>query len=161
MSDCRPAPTAPRVRLFSEELGVVLQVRAAQLEAVRTILARNGLGDLTHALGAPTREMRVRIEAATGRIDEKWEDLRRAWSETSFRMRELRDEPGCAREEFAAACDSGAPGLNVALTFDPERRHLGALHRQITAEGGGAARAGREQPGGNGRGAGARGLRVA
>ena len=34
-------------------------------------------------------------------------------------MRELRDEPGCAREEFAAACDTGAPGLNVALTFDP------------------------------------------
>jgi phosphoribosylformylglycinamidine synthase len=105
--------------LFSEELGVVLQVRAAQREAVKAILARNGLGDLTHVLGAPTREMRVRIEAATGRVDEKWEDLRRAWSETSFRMRELRDEPGCAREEFAAACDAGAPGLNVALTFDP------------------------------------------
>jgi phosphoribosylformylglycinamidine synthase len=63
--------------------------------------------------------MRVRIEAATGRIDESWEELRRAWSETSFRMRELRDEPRCAREEFEAACDSGAPGLNVALTFDP------------------------------------------
>jgi phosphoribosylformylglycinamidine synthase len=105
--------------LFSEELGVVLQVRAAQLEAVKTVLARNGLDGLSHVLGAPTREMRVRIEAATGRVDEKWEDLRRAWSETSFRMRELRDEPGCAREEFAAACDSGAPGLNVALTFDP------------------------------------------
>jgi phosphoribosylformylglycinamidine synthase len=60
------------------------------------------------------------MEAATGRIDESWEDLRRAWSETSFRMREMRDEPACAREEFAAACDPGAPGLNVALTFDPD-----------------------------------------
>jgi len=105
--------------LFSEELGVVLQVRAAQLEAARAILKEHGLADLTHVLGAPTRDMRVRIEAATGRVDETWEDLRRAWSETSYRMRELRDEPGCAREEFAAACDSGAPGLNVALTFDP------------------------------------------
>ena len=75
--------------------------------------------ELTHAIGVPTRAMRIRIEAATGRIDESWEDLRRAWSETSFRMRELRDEPGCAREEFVAACDTGAPGLNVALTFDP------------------------------------------
>jgi phosphoribosylformylglycinamidine synthase len=105
--------------LFSEELGVVLQVKAAQLEAVRAVFTRHGLAELTHAIGAPTREMRVRIEAATGRIDESWEDLRRAWSETSFRMRELRDEPGCAREEFAAACDTGSPGLNVALTFDP------------------------------------------
>jgi len=105
--------------LFSEELGVVLQVRAAQLSAAKAVFEKHGLGELTHELGTPTREMRVRIEAATGRIDEKWEDLRKAWSETSYRMRELRDEPGCAREEFAAACDTGAPGLNVALTFDP------------------------------------------
>jgi len=105
--------------LFSEELGVVLQVRAAQADAARAVLESHGLGELTHAIGSPTREMRVRIEAATGRIDETWQDLRRAWSETSFRMRELRDEPRCAREEFEAACDTGAPGLNVALTFDP------------------------------------------
>jgi len=87
--------------------------------AVQSVFVRHGLDGLTHALGGPTRQMRVRIEAATGRVDESWEDLRRAWSETSYRMRELRDEPGCAREEFAAACDTGAPGLNVALTFDP------------------------------------------
>jgi phosphoribosylformylglycinamidine synthase len=105
--------------LFSEELGVVLQVKAAQLAVARGVLGKHGLGELTHDLGSPTREMRVRIEAATGRIDESWQDLRRAWSETSYRMRELRDEPGCAREEFAAAYDTGAPGLNVALTFDP------------------------------------------
>jgi len=105
--------------LYSEELGVVLQVKAASVEAVKAVFEKHGLGALTHVLGAPTREMRVRIEAATGRVDETWEDLRRAWSETSYRMRELRDEPGCAREEFAAACDTGAPGLNVALTFDP------------------------------------------
>jgi phosphoribosylformylglycinamidine synthase len=105
--------------LFSEEPGVVLQVKAAQLGDARAILDARGLADVTHVLGSPTREMRVRIEAATGRVDEAWEDLRRAWSETSYRMRELRDEPGCAREEFAAACDTGAPGLNVALTFDP------------------------------------------
>jgi len=105
--------------LFSEELGVVLQVKAASVAAARAVLGKQGLGELTHLLGTPTRDMRVRIEAATGRVDETWEDLRRAWSETSYRMRELRDEPGCAREEFAAACDTGAPGLNVALTFDP------------------------------------------
>jgi phosphoribosylformylglycinamidine synthase len=63
--------------------------------------------------------MRVSVQAGDARIAESWEDLRRAWSETSWRMRERRDEPSCAREEFAAACDTGAPGLNVALTFDP------------------------------------------
>ena len=105
--------------LFAEELGVVLQVKAGHVAAVQSVFVRHGLGAMTHALGSPTRDLRVRIEAAGARIDESWEDLRRAWSETSYRMRELRDEPSCAREEFAAACDPGAPGLNVALTFDP------------------------------------------
>jgi phosphoribosylformylglycinamidine synthase len=105
--------------LYSEELGVVLQVKASHAAEVQSVLVRHGLGELTHALGTTTREMRVRIEAATGRVEESWEDLRRAWSETSCRMREMRDEPACAREEFSAACDSGAPGLNVALTFNP------------------------------------------
>jgi phosphoribosylformylglycinamidine synthase len=114
--------------LFSEELGVVLQVKAADAHAVHSILVRHGLGELTHALGAATRALRVRIAAGDARIDESWEDLRRAWSETSFRLREMRDEPGCAREEFAAACDPGAPGLNVALTFDPDEDIAAPFH---------------------------------
>jgi phosphoribosylformylglycinamidine synthase len=106
--------------LFAEELGVVLQVKSENAADVQAILARHGLGAHTHAVGAPTRDMRVRIESQGVRLDERWEDLRRAWSETSYRMRERRDEPNCAREEFAAACDTGAPGLHVALTFDPD-----------------------------------------
>jgi len=104
---------------FSEELGVVLQVKAEHAAAAQSILVRHGLGAMTHVLGTATRELRIRINAEGGHFDESWQDLRRAWSETSYRMRELRDEPGCAREEFAAACDPGAPGLNVALTFNP------------------------------------------
>jgi phosphoribosylformylglycinamidine synthase len=106
--------------LFSEELGVVLQARAEHAAALHSIFVRHGLGHCTHAIGTATRDMRVVIEAAGSSLDESWEDLRRAWSEVSFRMRELRDEPGCAREEFSAACDIGAPGINVALTFDPD-----------------------------------------
>jgi phosphoribosylformylglycinamidine synthase len=105
--------------LFSEELGVVVQVKNEHAATAHSIFVRHGLGEHTHAVGSATREMRVRIEAGGKHLDESWEDLRRAWSEVSFRMREMRDEPECAREEFAAACDTGAPGLNVALTFDP------------------------------------------
>jgi phosphoribosylformylglycinamidine synthase len=106
--------------LFSEELGVVLQCKGEHAAALHSIFARHGLGGHTHAIGSATRGLRVIVEAAGQRIDESWEDLRRAWSEVSFRMRELRDEPGCAREEYAAVCDTGAPGINVALTFDPD-----------------------------------------
>jgi phosphoribosylformylglycinamidine synthase len=106
--------------LFSEELGVVLQVREADAVHAQSVLVRHGLGAMTHAIGSPIRELQVRIATADWRFDEAWVDLRHAWSETSFRMRELRDDPECAREEFAHVLDVHDRGLNVALTFDPE-----------------------------------------
>jgi phosphoribosylformylglycinamidine synthase len=108
-------------QFFSEELGVVLQVRAADVAAVRDTFARHGLGDeVVLALGTPdAREQRIRIRAGAQQFDESWEDLRRAWSETSWLMRSLRDDPACAREEFEAATSWTTPPLQVALSFDP------------------------------------------
>jgi phosphoribosylformylglycinamidine synthase len=37
----------------------------------------------------------------------------------SFRIQELRDNPDCAREEFARLADAADPGLHAALTYDP------------------------------------------
>ncbi len=105
--------------LFTEELGAVLQVREADAAHVQSVLVRHGLGAITHAIGSPTRDMRVRIVCGEWRCDESWVDLRRAWSETSFRMRELRDDPMCAQEEFAHTLDVHDRGLQVALTYDP------------------------------------------
>jgi phosphoribosylformylglycinamidine synthase len=95
--------------LFSEELGVVLQVKARSLASCKSCSADTGSASSRTTRRAHARDARAH-RGGHGRVDESWEDLRRAWSETSFRMRELRDEPGCAREEFAAACDTGAPG---------------------------------------------------
>ncbi len=106
--------------LFSEELGVVMQIASADLDAVLAVFQQHGLREYTHVLGQATRAMRVRIAVGDFLMDEAWGDLRAAWSETSFRMRELRDDPVCAREEFASTCDVNEPGLLVALTFDPE-----------------------------------------
>ena len=74
--------------------------------------------------------MRVRIAGRRRRAStRRWDDLRRAWSETSYRMRELRDDPGCAREEFAAACDTGAPGPQRRADLRSERGRRRALRR--------------------------------
>jgi phosphoribosylformylglycinamidine synthase len=105
--------------LFSEELGAVLQIRAADVGAVRGILRRHGIDAAAGVIGAVTNGERIKIRAA-GRIvlEESRIDLRRTWSETSFRMMELRDNPQCAREQFASITESDDPGLNVRLTFD-------------------------------------------
>jgi len=46
--------------------------------------------------------------------------LRRCWSETTYRMQALRDNPVCAREEYDNGLDETDPGLRFRLTFDPE-----------------------------------------
>ncbi len=45
--------------------------------------------------------------------------LHRRWSEVSFRMQELRDNPDCARQEYSRLEDLGDPGLHASLSFDP------------------------------------------
>ncbi len=107
--------------LYSEELGAVLQVRTADAHAVRQVLERHGLARFASAIGRVTDADRVVVRAAGKTVlDETRTALRRAWSETSFRMVELRDNPECAREQFAAAVDPGDPGLNVRLPFQPQ-----------------------------------------
>ena len=44
-------------------------------------------------------------------------DLKRKWSELTYRMQAMRDDPDCAREAYEAGLDHRDPGLNVELTF--------------------------------------------
>jgi phosphoribosylformylglycinamidine synthase len=118
----RAGPAAdPVAALFSEELGAVLQVRDRDLAAVLAILARHGLATACRALGRPAAHGRVSISIeGAPYFDESLTELHRAWSETSFRMRELRDDPACAREEYAALALQDDPGLRATLSFDPD-----------------------------------------
>jgi phosphoribosylformylglycinamidine synthase len=107
-------------QLFAEEPGVVVQILAGDEPAFLEILARHGLGAAALYVGAPVSELRVQVRIGAVELDEGWADLRRAWSETSWRMRRLRDDPQCADEEFAGHTAESDPGLSVDLSFDPE-----------------------------------------
>jgi phosphoribosylformylglycinamidine synthase len=115
-----PAARGPAAaQLFSEEPGVVVQLLASDEARFREILARHGLESAALKVGAPRSEPRVRVTVGTALLDEAWADLKRAWSETSWRLRRLRDDPQCADEEFAAHSAEADPGLSVDLKFDP------------------------------------------
>jgi phosphoribosylformylglycinamidine synthase len=116
-----PAARGPALaQLFSEEPGVVVQVMAGYEPLLLQILERHGLGAAALYLGAPVADLRVQMRIGAVHFDESWVELKRAWSETSWRMRRLRDDPQCADEEFAALTAAEDPGLSVALGFDPE-----------------------------------------
>ena len=105
-------------QLFAEEPGAVLQIRRENRSAVLDCLSAHDLGDCVHMIGVPTPTLRVRIRVGEALFDESWSELRRAWSETSYHMRRLRDDPQCAEEELAALLDEGDPGLSQQLSFD-------------------------------------------
>jgi len=105
--------------LFAEELGAVVQVRDESLANVVRVFERHGLAAETRAIGTVNEVDRVRVRA-NGKVvlDETRSALRAAWSETTYRLVELRDHPQCAQEQYETACDPQDPGLNVKLTFD-------------------------------------------
>ncbi len=45
-------------------------------------------------------------------------ELQRAWSEVSWRIARLRDNPACADAEYDALLDAADPGMQPVLTFD-------------------------------------------
>jgi phosphoribosylformylglycinamidine synthase len=104
--------------LFAEELGAVVQVRAAERNRVLARLREAGLA--AQVIGAPNARDEIRLvrNAKTAFAAPRVE-LQRAWSETSFHMQRLRDDPDCAREEFDRILDADDPGLAAALTYDP------------------------------------------
>ncbi len=106
--------------LFSEELGAVIQVQHADADDVIKALQDAGLGHHSHVIGTldETDHIEVRrgheVVLSAGRAA-----LQKAWSETSFRIQALRDNPDCALEEFERI-DAPDPGLDATLRFDPD-----------------------------------------
>jgi phosphoribosylformylglycinamidine synthase len=115
-----PESDTPHVlaALFGEELGVVLQSRAADRVRVLETLGRHGLPG--RVIGAPRDDDRVTI-TLDGRtlLAEPRTALNRLWSETTWQMQTLRDNPESARHEYDRILDAGDPGLSPFLTFDP------------------------------------------
>jgi phosphoribosylformylglycinamidine synthase len=108
-------------RLFSEELGAVLQVRVDDLRTVRAICRDEGLGDLLVDIGRPVEGEQLEIAARGERLARlELPDLCQTWGETSYRIQRLRDNPQCAEQEYAALGDWRRPGLRPRIAFDPE-----------------------------------------
>src|SRR5216683_1701049 len=114
------APADPIAACFAEELGAVLQVPAARASEAEDVLARHGLAPLTRDIGEPLAgaDVRVHIDGRTDYCASRL-DLHRRWSEVSFRIQEMRDNPDCAREEFSRLADAADPGLHALLRYDP------------------------------------------
>jgi phosphoribosylformylglycinamidine synthase len=102
--------------LFNEELGAVIQVCAADANAV---LAQLKQSLSAHLIGSATNKNQINITKngqtilADTRIN-----LHRMWSETTYRMQSLRDNPVCAQQEYDRILNDADTGLHAHVTFD-------------------------------------------
>jgi len=106
--------------LFNEELGCVIQVAEKHAKKVMQTLAQFGLDDISHDIGTVQSELKIRIHHGEAEwLNRELMELRGLWSETTYQMQALRDNPQCALEEKHSRLDSGNPGIKPHLTFDP------------------------------------------
>jgi phosphoribosylformylglycinamidine synthase len=105
--------------LFNEELGVLIQVRSNERDAVLATLRAHGLSPMSHVVGKTNDKQVVEVwRDAKAVFVAPLRELHQAWDEVSWRICRLRDNPEGADSEHAAA-GGDDPGLHVALSFDP------------------------------------------
>ncbi|MDD2724790.1 MAG: phosphoribosylformylglycinamidine synthase [Methylovulum sp.] len=108
----------PLAALFNEELGAVLQVRTEQCHHVMKVLTDAGLVDCVFKIGEVVSGQQLTINHLEKVIYSATRaELQTVWSETSYRMQALRDNPDCALQEFQLIADDNDPGLHAALSF--------------------------------------------
>lgn len=107
--------------LFNEELGAVIQVRAEQKSDVMNVLRLYNLGACSHIIGKPNdRDVIEFLRDAKTIYSQPRSALHRLWSETSWRIARLRDNPACADAEYDRLLDAADPGISPKLSFDPQ-----------------------------------------
>jgi phosphoribosylformylglycinamidine synthase len=105
--------------LFNEEVGAVLQVAQEDEAGVLERAAALGLAACVHTLGSAVVGDRLCIRSNGVEVFAgSRQQLQQLWSETSYQLQALRDNPECAREEFDALSQPD-PGLSASLSFDP------------------------------------------
>lgn len=104
-------------QLFNEEPGAVLQVRRQHSAALCERFRAEGL--VCEVIAQPRLAQQVDILAgAESLFSASRASLQQRWSQVSYRIQRLRDNPQGADEEFARVSDDHDPGLSAALSFD-------------------------------------------
>jgi phosphoribosylformylglycinamidine synthase len=108
----------PVASLFSEELGAVIQIKRSDRDSVLKILKQYELATFSHLIGELNQKDKIDISHKNKTLlKETRTYLQQLWSETSYRLQALRDNPECAQQEFEQIKKQN-PGLIVSLTFD-------------------------------------------
>ncbi|KQV56435.1 MULTISPECIES: phosphoribosylformylglycinamidine synthase [unclassified Duganella] len=105
--------------LFNEELGAVIQVRAEEKSAVMDVLRTFNLGACSHIIGKLNDRGVIEFTRDAKTIySQPRAELHRLWSETSWRISRVRENPATADAEYDRLLDETDPGMQPKVGFD-------------------------------------------
>jgi phosphoribosylformylglycinamidine synthase len=112
----------PLLALFHEGPGVVIQVMNQDAAKVASILEQEGLANCLHEIGRASEASNITfLFEGEVCLKERRMDWHRLWSLTSSHIKQMRDDPDCAREAYNALLNAQDPGLHAKVTFPIEK----------------------------------------
>jgi len=103
--------------LFNEELGAVIQIKKEHISSVLTKI-NAALNQNAFLIGSVNLDQIIHIKYQNNTVfEDTRSSLQSAWTETSYKIQSMRDNPVCALEEFSIISDDFDPGLNPKFDF--------------------------------------------
>ena len=116
-----PAVAQMAPALFAEELGAVIQIRKSDRVSVLELLRCHHLDECTQEIGGLNASDSIEIVRGGKKVfTAPRVQLQRVWSEVSWRISRLRENPVCADSEYEILRDAKDPGLQAELSFDAQ-----------------------------------------
>jgi len=123
--------------LFNEELGALIQVHNKDIKFIQEYLGGE-LGLSLKNIGNPTKAHEISFSFSLNGYTPNFmgrstrSELQEVWSETSFRIQSIRDNPKPARQEFDLIYDDSNPGINPKVNFEiPSQINVSKLKPKI------------------------------
>ena len=117
--------------LFNEELGAVIQVSDKESDFVLQSLQKS-VGSVISIIGKPRIDQNIILNNNKDTIfNGVRSHLQQIWSETSFRIQSLRDNPKTASEEYENILNDLDPGISPKVNFDIPTININKLKPKI------------------------------
>lgn len=119
--------------LFNEELGAVIQVKTDKQETVKECFVNAGINEnAVQTVGSLNNNYKFNIKQNNAEvISLNVDELHKKWSETSYQIQALRDNPECAKQEFEQATDKNNTGLFLETSFEFEHGFAPAINTGV------------------------------
>jgi len=117
--------------LFNEELGAVIQVYDEEADFIIQSLQKS-VGPVISLIGKPRTDQNIILNNNKNTIFKGVRShLQQIWSETSFRIQSLRDNPKTASEEYENILDDLDPGIAPKVNFEVPTVNINKLKPKI------------------------------